>query len=165
MKVLDHRTICQKLKRLAIEILENNYEEQEILMVGINNSGMTLAKLIMAELEQMKSTPKLALANLRLNPANPTGNEITIGITQDEIKGKVIILVDDVANTGRTIFYAMKPLLSILPKKVEVAVLVDRTHKSFPVKVDYFGLSLATTLMNDIDVQILDVEEQAVFLN
>ena len=59
----------------------------------------------------------------------------------------------------------MKPLLNILPKKVEVAVLVDRTHKSFPVKVDYFGLSLATTLMNDIDVQILDVEEQAVFLN
>lgn len=165
MKVLDHSTICQKLKRLAIEILENNYEEQEILMVGINNSGMTLAKLIMKELEQMKSTPKLALTNLRLNPANPTGNEITIGITQDEIKGKVIILVDDVANTGRTLFYAFKPFLEVMPKRIETVVFVDRTHKSFPVNIDYYGLSLATTLKENIKVDLSNPENFGVFLN
>ena len=77
---------------------------------------------------------------------------------------KVIIIVDDVANTGRTIFYAIKPLLDILPKKVEVAVLVDRTHKAFPIRVDYYGISLATTLRENIDVQIVG-KENAVFLN
>ncbi|MBI5914270.1 MAG: phosphoribosyltransferase, partial [Bacteroidetes bacterium] len=70
-----------------------------------------------------------------------------------------------VANTGRTIFYACKPILQTLPKKVEVAVMVDRTHKSFPVKVDYFGLSLATTLLENIEVQIRDTEQFGVFLN
>jgi pyrimidine operon attenuation protein/uracil phosphoribosyltransferase len=70
-----------------------------------------------------------------------------------------------VANTGRTIFYAVQPLLQVLPKKVEVAVLVDRQHKSFPIKADYVGLSLATTLLEDIDVQIRDVQEMAVYLN
>ena len=79
--------------------------------------------------------------------------------------GKVIIIVDDVANTGRTIFYAMKPLFNILPKEVEVAVLVDRKHKSFPILVDYVGLSLATTMKESIDVQILSVEEKAVYLS
>ncbi|MBX2817947.1 MAG: phosphoribosyltransferase, partial [Saprospiraceae bacterium] len=82
-----------------------------------------------------------------------------------ELKRKSIVVVDDVANTGRTIFFAIKPLLNVLPKKIEVAVLVDRKHKSFPIKVDYVGLSLATTLREDIDVQIRDVEEMAVFLN
>lgn len=64
----------------------------------------------------------------------------------EDLKDKALIIVDDVANTGRTIFYAFKPILDVLPKKVEVAVLADRTHKSFPIRVDYVGLSLATTL-------------------
>ena len=73
--------------------------------------------------------------------------------------------MDDVANTGRTIFYAIKPLLDILPKKVEVAVLVDRTHKAFPIRVDYYGISLATTLKETINVEIRKKKERAVFLN
>ena len=77
----------------------------------------------------------------------------------------MVVIVDDVANTGRTIFYACKPLLETLPKKIEVAVLVDRKHKSFPVKVDYVGLSLATTLKEDIDVQLSNSEADAVYLN
>lgn len=165
MKVLDHRTIVQKLKRLAIEILENNYEEKEILFAGINNSGMELAKLLLAELEKRNTAQKYTLANLRLNPANPVGEEISIGLSDAELKDKVIILVDDVANTGRTIFYAYKPLLEVLPKKVEVAVFVDRAHKSFPVKIDYFGLSLATTMKENINVDLSDLEDLAVHLN
>jgi pyrimidine operon attenuation protein/uracil phosphoribosyltransferase len=70
-----------------------------------------------------------------------------------------------VANTGRTIFYAVQPLLKVLPAKVEVAVLVDRKHKSFPIKADYVGLSLYTTLKDHILVEIRDVETMAVFLN
>ena len=85
-------------------------------------------------------------------------------MTDEELRDKVIIVVDDVANTGRTIFYAIKPLLNVLPRKVEVAVLVDRKHKSFPVHVDYVGMSLNTTLQENIDVHIDSPEEWAVFL-
>jgi pyrimidine operon attenuation protein / uracil phosphoribosyltransferase len=81
------------------------------------------------------------------------------------VKDKVVILIDDVANTGRTIFYAIRPLLDVLPKKVEVAVLVDRKHKSFPIQPDYVGLSLATTLKENIDVQIRETADWSVYLN
>ncbi|MBL7781855.1 MAG: phosphoribosyltransferase, partial [Saprospiraceae bacterium] len=80
-------------------------------------------------------------------------------------RNKSIILVDDVANTGRTIFYAVQPLLAVVPRKVEVAVLVDRKHKSFPIKADYVGLSLATTLLENIDVRIREVERMEVNLS
>jgi pyrimidine operon attenuation protein/uracil phosphoribosyltransferase len=82
-----------------------------------------------------------------------------------DLHGKIIIIVDDVANTGRTIFYACKPLMETLPKRVEAVVLVDRTHKSFPIKVDYVGLSLATTLLDDINVKIGEDEEYSVFMD
>ncbi|MDX1941891.1 MAG: phosphoribosyltransferase family protein [Saprospiraceae bacterium] len=164
MKILNQRQIQQKIKRLAIEILENNYEETEIILVGINNRGYSFAQMLRAELNMITKIP-IILTRLRLNPAAPLGTPIELELSVEELKEKTIIIVDDVANTGRTIFYAFKPIMQILPKKVEVAVLIDRKHKSFPIQVDYVGLSLATTLKEDIDVQILDVEEQAVFLN
>ena len=164
MKILDQEQIRLKIKRLAIEILEHNFEEEELILAGINNTGLGFARMLLDELQQITDIP-VALTRIRLNPAAPLSQEVQIELPPEQLEGKAIIIIDDVANTGRTLFYAMKPLLSILPRKVEVAVLVDRTHKSFPVKVDYFGLSLATTLMDNIDVQILDVEEQAVFLN
>ena len=88
-----------------------------------------------------------------------------LDMSAEEFKNKVVIIVDDVANTGRTIFYAIKPLLDVLPKRVQVAVLVDRKHKSFPIHVDYVGLSLATTLNENIDVQIIGTKDWAVYLD
>ena len=147
-----------------IEILENNFEEQEIILAGINNTGMGFARMILEELQKITDI-HLTLTRIRLNPAAPLSQEVSVEMPLEGLNGKAIIVIDDVANTGRTIFYAVKPILDILPKKVEVAVLVNRTHKSFPIMVDYVGLSLATTLMDDIDVQIQDVEELAVYLN
>ncbi|HQU60748.1 MAG: phosphoribosyltransferase [Phaeodactylibacter sp.] len=164
MKILDQQQIRQKIKRLAIEILENNHEEPELILAGINKTGMGFARMILEELQKI-TTIQLTLTRIRLNPAAPLSQEIAIEMPVEELNGKAILIIDDVANTGRTIFYAVKPILTTLPKKVEVAVLVNRTHKSFPIMVDYVGLSLATTLMDDIDVQILDVPEMAVFLN
>ncbi|MCB0572805.1 MAG: phosphoribosyltransferase [Phaeodactylibacter sp.] len=164
MKILDQQQIQQKIKRLAIEILENNFEEQEIILAGINNTGMGFARMILEELQKITDI-HLTLTRIRLNPAAPLSQEVSVEMPLEGLNGKAIIVIDDVANTGRTIFYAVKPILDILPKKVEVAVLVNRTHKSFPIMVDYVGLSLATTLMDDIDVQIQDVEELAVYLN
>lgn len=164
MKILDHRQIQQKIKRLAYQIHENNYAEKELTLAGINNNGMVFAEMIRGELAQISSS-KLTLTQLHINPANPLSGDITIARPIDELAKGVVIVVDDVANTGRTLFYAFEPLMQILPKKIEIAVLVDRKHKSFPVKVDYVGLSLSTTLKENIRVEIRDTDDWAVFLN
>lgn len=164
MKVLDHKKIQQKIKRLAIQILEHNYEEAELIIIGINNRGMQIAMLLMEELKQLKPI-SIVLTRIRLNPAAPLESPIELEMPVEELHQKTILIVDDVANTGRTMFYACKPLMNILPKKIETAVLVDRQHKSFPIKVDYVGLSLATTLKENIDVEIKEAGEFAVYMN
>lgn len=164
MQLLNHKQINQKIDRLAFQILEQNFDEEEIILAGINNNGLGFAKLLYERITKL-SEISVILTQIQLNPASPTDTEIEIGLPLEELNDKAIIIVDDVANTGRTIFYATKPLMNILPKKIEVAVLVDRKHKSFPVKVDYMGLSLATTIQEHIDVQILNKKEQSVFLN
>lgn len=165
MQILDDRQIRQKIKRIAIEILEHNFGEAEIILAGLNNNGLGFAQLLMAELQPI--TPKntlISLTRIRLNPANPVEYDPTIDMPAEDLRDKPVIIVDDVANTGRTIFYAVQPLLKALPKKVEVAVLIDRKHKSFPMKADYVGLSLATTMRDNIEVRIRGGEEMAVFL-
>lgn len=164
MKILDQRHLEQKIRRLAIEILEHNLEEKEIILAGINNNGFAFAGLLLHELQQLSSI-QFTLTRIRLNPANPLEAAVTTDIPVAEFTGKVVILFDDVANTGRTLFYACKPLMEVLPKKLEVAVLVDRKHKNFPIRPDYVGISLNTTLKEDIDVQIRDVASWAVFLS
>jgi pyrimidine operon attenuation protein / uracil phosphoribosyltransferase len=164
MKILDDKQIRHKLKRLTIEILENNIEESEIILAGINNNGVAMAQLLMNELVG-KTTIPITITRIKLNPASPIDNPIVLEMPLENVKNKAIIVVDDVANTGRTIYYALKPLMDSLPRKVEVAVLVDRKHKSYPIQADYVGLSLATTLKENIDVQIRDVDEFSVFLN
>jgi len=163
MKILDHREIKQKIKRLAIQMLEHNYNEEEIVLAGINNNGTAFAKILQQELEAITEIP-VKLTRIRLNPADPVQQDISLEMSSAELNGRSVIIVDDVANTGRTIFYAFKPILTILPRKVEVAVLVDRKHKSFPIQVDYLGLSLATTLKENIEVDINNAEDFAVFL-
>jgi len=165
IKILNKRQIVQKIQRLAIEIVEHNFDEPEIILAGINNNGMTFARLLLDELVKIRHEIQFTITRIALNPANPLAEDIHFEMPLEAVEGKVIIIVDDVANTGRTIFFATKPLLETLPRKIEIAVLVDRTHKAFPVKVDYVGLSLATTLKENIDVEIQDVNEMAVYLN
>ena len=125
---------------------------------------MAFAQLLYNQILSLEKA-KPILTRIQLSPADPLEKDIEIEMPLSKLENKVVIIIDDVANTGRTIFYATKPLLTILPKKVEVAVLVDRKHKSFPIKVDYVGLSLATTMRENIEVQIKNDQNQAVFLN
>jgi len=163
MKILNHHQIEQKIRRLAIQILEHNYDEPELVLAGINNNGFAFAGLLLQYLQQL-SPIRFTLTRIRLNPAQPAAHPITTELPVAYFADKAVIIVDDVANTGRTVFYACLPLMQVLPKKVEVAVLVDRKHKYFPMYADYVGISLNTTLKEDIDVQIRDVEEWAVYL-
>lgn len=161
MQILYQKQISQKIKRLAIEILEHNYDEAEIILAGINNNGLNFAQLIVNELVAL-TDKQISITRIRLNPAAPIATPIQLDLPLETLQNKTIIVVDDVANTGRTLFYAIKPLLEILPKKIETAVLVDRKHKAFPIAITYCGLSLATTLHENIDVRL---NEGGVFLN
>ena len=164
MKILDKAQILRKIQRLTVEILERNFGETELILVGINQNGLEMARLLANELIDRTDTV-ITLTRLSINPAKPLEGSIFLDMPLESVNNKVLILIDDVANTGRTFFYALRPLLDVLPKKVEVAVLVDRKHKSFPIQPDYVGLSLATTLKENIDVKIRDVEDWAVYLN
>lgn len=164
MQVLNHYQISQKITRLSYEILENNLDENEIILAGINNNGFRFAQLLLESLSKI-SDKTFVLSRIKLNPAKPLDFPIETDLTSASINNKSIIVVDDVANTGRTIFYAFRVYMNALPKKIEVAVLVDRKHKMFPVKVDYVGLSLATTIQENIIAALQQSDALAVTLN
>jgi pyrimidine operon attenuation protein / uracil phosphoribosyltransferase len=163
MHILGNEQIEFKVKRLAYEILENNYTEKEIILAGINNNGYRCADLIYQTLSKI-TDKTITITHLNLNPAKPTEHEVVIDLTPARLKNKVVIIVDDVANTGRTLFYAFKVLMDILPKKVQVAALVDRKHKLFPIAVDYVGLSLATTIREHIKADLTKKKQMAIYL-
>ena len=128
MHILEHLQIKQKIKRIAIEILERNYDESEIILAGLNNNGLGFAQLLLAELlPRVPDEMEVTLTRIRLNPANPLEYAPEIEMPVEGLAGKVVVVVDDVANTGRTFFYAIQPLLIVLPRKVEIAVLTDYT--------------------------------------
>lgn len=166
MKILEHHQIQQKIKRLAIQILERHYGEGEIVLAGLNTKGLAFAERLLAELRALApESMAFTLTRIRLNPANPLEYAPYIEMPAEDLRDKTIIVADDVANTGRTLFFAMKPLLNDVPRRIEVAVLVDRKHKSFPIQPDYVGLSLYTTMRDDIEVQLgADGQEAAVYL-
>jgi len=163
MQILNHQQIKHKINRLAYQILENNFQTKKLIFAGINNNGLAFAKKLKQVYDKI-AKHKSELAAIKLNPASPTSEEITFNIDIKTLNKKSIIIVDDVANTGRTIFYATKPLMEYIPKQVEVAVLVDRKHKTFPIKVDYVGLSLATTLKENIKVDISKAKDMSAHL-
>lgn len=164
-KILTDRQIGQKTKRLAIQMAEQNWEAAEIILAGINKNGFHFAELLRTELQAYLPSLQCTLAQLTLNPANPLDGPVQSSILPESFHGKTVILVDDVANTGRTLFYAFQPLLEVLPSKVQIAVMVDRKHKTFPVHVDYVGLSLATTFNEHIHVLLGPEGERCVILD
>ena len=148
--ILDQPVIDKKLRRMALEIIENNSEEKEIILVGIRESGSVLAAIIQKRIEEI-SNLHTELVNLSLDKKKPESVELSTAI---DFNNKVIIIIDDVANSGKTLLYALKPFLSYHPKKIQAAVLVQRSHNSFPVHPDYTGLTIATTLQEHIYVEV-----------
>ncbi len=152
--ILSAEAIKRKLRRMAFQIAEANADEESIIIAGIAGNGTLLAQKIVDELKQIVNI-SIELITIQLTKKNPVD-----AVIQDQIDlaGKIIIVVDDVANTGRTLLYALHPLLSVLPKKIQTLVLVERSHKLFAVQPDYVGLSIATTLQEHIVVETEDGE-------
>ncbi len=160
--ILNKKQIEQRLLRIAWQICEDNYGEKEIVIVGIAPRGYTLAERIIKLLNDIAPEIDFTFGKVELDKDNPIDNEATINLTEDQYKNKPVILVDDVLNSGKTLIYAVKLFLTVPIKTFKTVVLVDRSHKRFPVKADYKGISLATTLKEHVAVE-LDGEE-AVYL-
>ncbi len=163
MKILDRLQIKRKIERMAFEIAESNFETDKLYLLGINNNGYNFAEMLKAKLEKICKID-VFLNRLSLNPKNPVTHDITVDMDKKELEGSNVIVIDDVANTGRTLFYAMKVFMDIIPAEVETAVLVDRMHKSFPVSINYVGQSFATTIQDNIIVNLDKKGEESVYL-
>ena len=150
--ILDSEAIRLKIKRMATQVVEQNYGETELVLLGITDRGYYLAELLVAELKSFAI--KVHLGAITLNKVKPLAEPIQLSLTPEQLQNKSIIIVDDVANSGQTLFYALKPLMDLPLKKLQVAVLVDRQHKQFPIAPDIIGYSLSTTLQERIDVEI-----------
>ena len=152
-KILDIQEINQKLKRMAWQVYEQNSSEKEIIVVGISERGLILAKKLAAHLQEI-SKIKTKIANLELDKDSPYNKEVTLDVVEKEYANKVVVLVDDVLNSGKTLMYAAKHFLTTQLTSLSIMVLVDRNHNRYPVKADYIGLSLATTLQEYINVDL-----------
>lgn len=151
--VLDGNQVIQKIRRIAYEIYENNFSEKTIVLAGIDGQGYALAKILEKELKSI-SKFTISLVKVSLDKFLPVQSEVSIDVPAKELKKKCIILIDDVLNTGRTLAYALKPFTSSEIKKIEVAVLVNRSHTLFPIVPTYSGYELATTLTDHVEVKL-----------
>lgn len=161
-RILDSGDIAQKIQRMAYQIAEENCNETEMHFIGVHPTGYELAKQLKDAVAKITGA-KISIAELILNKKHPLSEDVLLS-AKTNYTGKCVVLIDDVANTGRTMYYALKPLLAYDVRKIQVAVLVDRRHKSFPVAADFVGLSLATTLKEHIRVS-LQKDEEGVFLS
>ena len=159
--ILSKEVAEKKLRRMAYEILENNIDEKEIILAGIRESGSVVAKVIQQMLGEI-STIKTEFITITLDKKRPTDVSLSKSFDFNE---KIIIVIDDVSNSGKTLLYALKPFIEHHPKKIQILVLVERTHTSFPVRPDYVGLSIATTIQEHIFVEVSGEEVVGAYLS
>lgn len=159
--ILDAAQVKQKIRRMAFEIYENNFKEKNIIIAGIDGQGYVLAKLLAKEVEAVAEI-EVTLVKLSLDKLAPQQGEVTLDCDIKIVKKKCIIIVDDVLNTGRTLVYGLKPFLDTEVKKIETAVLVNRSHTLFPIYPQYTGYELSTTIKDHVVVVL--GKETAVYL-
>jgi pyrimidine operon attenuation protein/uracil phosphoribosyltransferase len=159
--VLDSRQVLQKIKRMAYEIYERNFNEKEVVIAGIDGQGYTLAEMLARELTQIAPLA-ITVVRVSLDKLAPRQGEVILDVDLKTIRRKCVVLVDDVLNTGRTLAHSLKPFLDTEIRKIEVGVLVNRSHARFPVLPNYTGYELSTTLTDHVEVVLS--KPQAVYL-
>jgi pyrimidine operon attenuation protein / uracil phosphoribosyltransferase len=163
-QILDHVQIAQKVRRIAYEIFEKNFEETELVLAGIQGEGYVFAQLLQEELAQIAPF-KLYLVQVIFDKNSPYDNTVNFDCDEQLFENKAIVVIDDVLNTGRTLAYSLAPFVSIPVKKIQVAVMVDRDFRRFPIKADFTGYSLATTINEHVTVRLQNVEEMSATLS
>lgn len=150
--ILDHQEIEHKIKRIAYQIYECNVDESELIIAGVESSGYLLARKIKTNLDKI-SDIESTLCKVIIDKTNPL-SPITTSIDKEAYTNKSIVLVDDVLNSGSTLIYGVKHFLDVPLKQFKTAVLVNRNHKKFPVKADFKGISLSTSLNEHVNVNL-----------
>jgi pyrimidine operon attenuation protein/uracil phosphoribosyltransferase len=148
--ILNNQEIKHKITRIAYQIYETFVDEKEIVIAGIASNGFVFANKIATELEKI-STLKVILCEVYINKQNVNA-PITTSLSVDQYENKGLVLVDDVLNSGTTLIYGVKHFLEVPLKKLKTAVLIDRNHKKYPVKADFKGISLSTSLQEHVQV-------------
>lgn len=160
--LLNHLQIQQRIERLAYQIYEDNFDQEELIIAGIVNSGFVFAEKLCSALKKICPLPT-RLIKLEVDKENPTQVNMTPALSQEELRNKVVIVVDDVLNSGKTLMYSLRPFLYADMRKIRTVLLVDRDHKRYPVEADFVGITLSTTLQEHIRVDFTAGKE-AVYL-
>jgi len=159
--ILNHIQINQKIKRIAYQIYEANSSEKEVVIAGIQGNGFYFSKLLAKALGQISSL-NITLCEVYIDKKKPL-NKITTSIKTIDYENKPIVLVDDVLNSGTTLMYGIKHFLDVPLKRFKTAVLVNRNHKKYPVKADFKGISLSTSINEHVEV-VFDEKNSKAFL-
>jgi pyrimidine operon attenuation protein/uracil phosphoribosyltransferase len=149
--ILDNTQINQKIKRIAYQIYESNSFEKEVVIAGIVGNGFIFSKKIASVLEEI-STITVILCEVIIDKKKPL-QPITTSISVNDYKNKSLVLIDDVLNSGTTLIYGIKHFLEVPLKRFKTAVLVNRNHKKYPVKADFKGISLSTSIKEHVQVE------------
>jgi pyrimidine operon attenuation protein/uracil phosphoribosyltransferase len=157
--ILDTIQINQKIKRIAYQIYESNSNEKEVIIVGIIGNGYLFAEKLVKVLKEI-STLKITICQININKKKPL-EPISTSLEVNEYKNKSLVLVDDVLNSGTTLIYGVKHFLDVPLKRFKTAVLVNRNHKKYPVKADFKGVSLSTSIKEHVQVDFLENETRA----
>lgn len=173
-KILNAETFDRTLMRISHEIIERNGEETELCLVGILRRGATLAAQIAENLKKLTDIPihagTLDITFYRddltftRETKDPALNQTSIHFP---VEGRVVILIDDVLYTGRTARAAMDAVIAIgRPKKIQLAVLVDRGHRELPIRGDYVGKNIPTSKREIVAVRVPEYDgvKEAVIL-
>lgn len=160
--LLNSRQIQQRIDRLAFQIYEDNFDQQEVILAGIAKSGYLVA-VRMQEALQKISALKVSLIQIEVDKENPVNIVLTPALTRESLKDQIVIVVDDVLNSGKTLMYSLRPFLDADMRKIRTVLLVDRDHKRYPVEADFVGITLSTTLQEHIRVDFTPGQE-AVYL-
>jgi pyrimidine operon attenuation protein / uracil phosphoribosyltransferase len=147
--ILSKEIAYRKLQRMAYEIAEQNINERKIILAGIKENGTIIAKILTSYLKEIFKG-EIIFLEISIDKKNPKNISLSDQMTFDN---EVIIITDDVSNSGKTLLYAIKPFLDFYPKKIQTLVLVERSYKEFPVSPDYVGMSVSTALTEKIIVE------------
>ncbi|MGF7215693.1 pyrimidine operon attenuation protein/uracil phosphoribosyltransferase [Spirosoma lacussanchae] len=161
--ILTPEQIRQKIRRIAFQIYETNFEEPALLLAGVSGEGYVLAQALAQELQRIAPF-SVELLQLRLDKTQPAQPPVEASGSVTDFTDKVVIVVDDVLYTGRTLAFSLQPFLSVPIRKLQVAVLVDRNYPRYPVSADYKGYELSTTLTDHVDVVLSDDTRMGVYL-
>lgn len=152
-RVFSDKEVRQRIQRIAWEIYEIHAKEKQLILAGISRRGYVLAELIADKLKEI-SKLEVTLGELNMDKDHPTESGVSFSLSKEEYRNGSVIVVDDVLNSGKTLIYGVNFFLDVPLKRLTTAVLVDRSHKRYPVKADVKGVSLSTSLKETVEVQI-----------